>query len=168
MNTNNKARALRKQLVPKQYTASPWQWAYVAGVHPRFTTALYAAAAAGTNTIETLEAIPVNSYIVVGGGGQVIVTSCTGSAAPFTVTVGPRTVPLAAESGAPIYVIATCDLYLDGWQNAPDNLPPGVAPVLTTGVRHLATYTPVVGHVVLVGRGTGLQRSDRFVHGNLA
>jgi len=167
INTNNVARQLRAQLVPSHYTSTPWQWAYVAAIHAPTTTTLSANASAGATSISTAASISVNSLIVVGTGGPVSVASVSGSG-PYTVTLAPKGIPNAALSGATVHIIATVDVYLDGWQNPPANLPPGVTKVLTIGVRYLYGYTPTVGHVVLMGRGTGLQRSDRFVIGRLA
>ena len=166
-NTNQIARELRKQLVPKQYTHTPYQWAYVAAIHSRTTTTLSANALAGATSIQSHLNWTPNTLIVVGTGGPVVVKSTTGSG-PYTSVIGPRGIPFAASSGATVIGLATLDIYLDGWQNPPANLPPGVTPTLTIGVRYLHGYTPAVGHVVLVGRGTGLQRSDRFVLGRLA
>lgn len=50
----------------------------------------------------------------------------------------------------------TVDLYLDG------------ASSLTPGVRYLASYSPTVGDVVLVGRHITGAGQDRFVFGKLA
>lgn len=164
-NTNRQARQLRKHLgLPRQYTHSPWQWGYVAAAHAPRTTTLSAPCPAGADVISVAASIEPNALIVVGSGGPVEVESVTG-AGPFTLTLATRGVPFAQSSGATVRVIATVDLYLDGWQNPPGNLPSGVVKTLTTGVRYLQNYVPQVGHVVLVSRGTGLQRSDRIVLG---
>jgi hypothetical protein len=165
--TNNHARQLRKQLgQPKQYGASPHQWAYVAGVHGRGTTTLSANAAAGATSLSVAFPVAANSMIIVGTGGPVLVESFAGSG-PYTLTLGARGIPHAATSGATVRILATVDVYLDGWQNPPAGLPPGVGQILTTGVRYLHGYTPTVGHVVLIARGTGLQKSDRVILGRL-
>jgi hypothetical protein len=163
VNTNNHARKLRKALTPKQYTAGPWQWGYVEAVHPALTTTLSANALAGAQSISVPVSIPPNSLVQVGQGGPVLTLGVSGSG-PFTVTTV-RGIPFAATSGVKVRVIPTVDLYLDGWQNPPDNLPTGVAKTITPGVRCLASYSPVVGHVTLVARGTGLGRSDRIAIG---
>lgn len=54
------------------------------------------------------------------------------------------------------------DLYLDGTQTYGDTA------YLTVGVRYLSSYSPTVGDTVVVSRGTGGSRSDRFVLGKLA
>ncbi len=53
------------------------------------------------------------------------------------------------------------DLYLDGAQNAGVNY-------LTPNVLYDASYTPAMGDVVLVRRGTAHSRSDRYVIGKPA
>lgn len=167
-NTNRTARKLREHLgQPKQYTHGPWQWVYVEAVHAPRSTTLSAAAAAGALSITTAASIEANAQIIVGNGGPVEVQSVSGSG-PYTVTLSGRGVPNAQNSGATVRVLATVDLYLDGWQNPPQNLPSGVSQTLTTGIRYLSSYPPLAGHVVLLARGTGLQRSDRVVMGVLA
>jgi hypothetical protein len=166
-NTDRHARSLRKAFVPKQFTASPYQWGYVEAVHTPSTTTLSAACAAGASSIQTAASVPANSLIIVGTGGPVVVQGVTGTG-PYTLALAARGVPHAQNSGATVRVLPTVDLYLDGWQSPPGNLPVGVTKTLTTGVRYNSTYVPVVGHVVLVARGTGLQRSDRVVLGRVA
>ena len=168
-NTNRTARAYRRQFgLPKQYTHGPYQWGYVAAVHAAASTTLSASCAAGALAIETAASIASsNALIVVGKGGPVQVESVTGTG-PYTLTLANRGVPIAQNSGATVRTLNTVDLYLDGWQNPPDNLPPGVTKTLTVGVRYLYGYSPKVGHVAIVARGTGLQRSDRVVLGRLA
>lgn len=167
VNTNRTARQLRKHLgQPKQYTHSPYQWAYIQAVHAARTTTLSAPCAAGALAIETAIPIEPNALIVVGNGGPVQVESVSGTG-PFTLALSNRGVPNAQSSGAAVRVVSTVDLYLDGWQNPPEDLPPGVVQTLTTGVRFLNTYVPQVGHVAIIARGTGLQRADRVVIGAL-
>ena len=55
---------------------------------------------------------------------------------------------------------ATVDLYLNGSQNNPEDN-------LTPNVKYLDNYTPNVGDVVLVYRGSGKSRSSRVVLSNL-
>lgn len=167
VNTNRHARNMAKILRPPHYTSSPWQWGYVAAIHPSASTTLSSGCAAGAMSISTVASIAPNSLIVVGAGGPVSVLSVTGSG-PFTVNLAGRGVPLAQSGGAVVRTIPTVDVYLDGWQSPPANLPVGVTKVLTTGIRYLSTYIPAVGHVALLGRGTGLQKSDRIVLGRLA
>lgn len=167
-NTNRQARILRQELgPPPQYTHGPWQWAYVAAVHTASTTTLSASAAAGSATIETVASVEANALVVVNGEGPLQIGSVSGSG-PYTLTFANQTLPVDQTSGATVNVLPTVDLYLDGWQNAPDNLPPGTSQTLTVGVRRSYDYAPQVGHIVLVARGTGLQRSDRVVIGPLA
>lgn len=164
-NTNRTARKMRQHLgLPKQYTHSPWQWGWVSAVHTARLTTLSSACAAGALQISTAASIEANALIVVGNGGPVQVLSVTG-AGPYTVTLTGRGVPNAQASSATVRVLATVDLYLDGWQNPPQNLPPGVTKTLTTGVRFLSGTVPVVGQTGLLARGTGLQRSDRVFIG---
>jgi hypothetical protein len=54
------------------------------------------------------------------------------------------------------------DVYLDGTQNT------GNTDYLTTGIRYLDGYDPVVGDGVVVARGSAKSISDRFVFGKLA
>lgn len=164
-NTNRQARQLRRHLgMPKQYTHSPWQWGYVAAVHTARTTTLNSGCTAGAQSISTNASIEANAMIVVGNGGPVQVQSVSGSG-PFTVTLANRGVPTTQAVNAVVRVLATVDLYLDGWQHPPAGLPPGVTQTLTTGVRFLSGTVPIVGQVGLIARGTGLQRADRIFLG---
>ncbi|MDE2096448.1 MAG: hypothetical protein KGL39_04320 [Patescibacteria group bacterium] len=168
-NTNNTARKMRAALVPKAHFASQWEWAYVAAVHARTTTTLAAAASPGDTSIQTNASISANAHIIVGSGGPVVVGTVTGTG-PYVITLKARSVPNAALLGATVYVLATVDVYLAGWQNPPKNLPASVAAQnqLLTGVRYDASYTPAVGHTVMLSRGVGMQRSDRVVQGRCA
>lgn len=141
---------------------SPYQWGYVDAIHVAGTTTLYANASLGATSIQTNGYVAPNAIMMIG----TLVTgiravSVTGTTAPYTVALA-QPLPTAQSSGATVTLLATLDLYLDGTQGLADTA------YLVTGIKYLASYSPTVGDVVLVCRGTGHLKSDRVALGKLA
>jgi hypothetical protein len=165
---NSVAQALRRQLKGNPFLTSQVQWGVVAAVHGAFSSTLAAAAAVGTQQIQTNAAPPVNELLLIGTITTGIrVLQVLGSSAPYTVTLS-TALPVAQANSAAVQGMATVDLYLNASQN---NVLPSGQPnpaFLTPGVRYLSTYSPTVGDSVVVLRGIGGMASDRFVLGKLA
>lgn len=154
------AHVLRRNLVGDPFVVAPYQWGVVHAVHGSYSSTLYAAASAGSQTVELQAAPSVNDLLLVGTNPPLRVTAVTGSAAPYTATVYPA-VATAEASGTAVTAAHTCDVYFDGTQNS------GSA-YLTVAVRYLASYTPAVGDVVVAARGASGLATDRLILGKPA
>lgn len=155
------AHAMRRHLVGDPFVAGPWQWGVIDAVHGSFSSSLSAGAAVGDTTLSLGAAPAVNSLLLLGSNPPLGVESVSGSAAPYTATLKTE-VAVAEASATAVTDMKTADIYLDGTQTLNNT------DYLTVGLRWLVSYTPAVGDVVIVARGTGGLRSDRLILGTVA
>lgn len=138
---------------------SAYQWGTVSAVHGYFSSTLASAASAGATSISTVAAPSLNALLLIGTlasgpNAQAIEVLGVSGSGPYDVALA-QELSASQVSGASVTDVPTVDLYLDG------------ASYLTTGVRHLGSYSPQVNDVTAVARGQGGLSSDRFALGSL-
>ena len=132
-----------KQAGKPGFNNATWQMGYVAAVHARASTTLYASAAVGAYSIETHATIAANSLIVVSltsgaKTGPMPVQSVSGTTAPFTLVLSGPLLTGALTSGTSYTTLHVTAI--------PVPIPAGTIVTLTSGssTQNWTTTAPSV------------------------